>query len=339
MQRGLASLTVLLTVVTCGFYFGVKFPSRVELPSVESSASTITPIVSWLFPGDVQFTGLSHQPLPGCPPLPLLCRFDHVFNDVLVVSAPWRTEKWLRLSQQLARRNITHSIVHAYWGTSLGFSTLFKHLRRQKKGEGRRLNAGEVALTATWLEILSYLDRSPYENVLILDDDALLLTEEQFDLEFDRQMRLIPPDWKVLYLGMSITDWISDAFLLNVSEFNNLKRTHNQPLLLRKAWGQFAIALHRTAAADALSKQLADPFTRPFDDEGLPYACSKHAGKCMSFWPFLILPDLRSSALRVAKNGSLETLGKPWNFNYSSVDLSDVDTSIPSPLPVLRVNK
>lgn len=45
------------------------------------------------------------------------------------------------------------------------------------------------------MQILEYLLRSPYQNVLVLEDDALLLAGDAFDIEFDRQMRLVRPDW------------------------------------------------------------------------------------------------------------------------------------------------
>lgn len=92
---------------------------------------------------------------PGCPPKPELCRFHHVFSEVLIVSSPKRRSKWLRLSQQLRKRGIEHSIVHGYEGHSPSFTRIFQAGgdKLMKNGWSLRWKVTELALLASQIEV------------------------------------------------------------------------------------------------------------------------------------------------------------------------------------------
>ena len=312
-----------------------------QQPQAAKPATHATTTVTWMFPGDVRFPeNAPTRALPGCPPPPDLCRFHHVFSEVLVISAPWRLLQWLRLSQQLSKHNISHSMVHAYWGSHVGFARLFEEAGPMEGSRGQPVRAGQVALLTTMLEVLSYIARSPHESVLLLEDDALLPNDDVFDAEFDRQIRLVPPDWKQLYLGLSNLDWNGDWCLRDPAAFQEMERTgRRRPFAVNRAWGMFAVAFTRSAAGEMLAEQLRRPegLRLALDEPGQHHISTKYPGKTWSFWPFFVLPDLRNSTLRDNQpQMSLEAQGWRWRFNYSSVNLTGVDTSLPFPTPILR---
>ena len=293
------------------------------------------PVIRWMIPSDVSFppgaAAAPPIPLRGCPPRPALCRFADVFGEVLVITVPRRRAQWLRLSQQLSKHGIAHTLVHAVDGVA---SRAFRAAFAQTTGRnalGDPWRPTETALLSTHVDVLDYLLRSPFDNVLVLEDDALLLNDDRFAVEFDRQMRLVRPDWTQLYLGATIGHWGANPwgsgpegfYLENPDAFAAMDASGaHAPFPVRLAYGAFAIAWRRSVAAELLAAHAE--MSLVLDNNGTHVVAQRYPGRSLVFWPFLVAPDIRASELTGMDPGRREYFaGCKWN--WSSFNMSGAD--------------
>ena len=167
-------------------------------------------------------------PAPGCPPPPALCRLEHVFDEILVLSLPRFAGRTARILAQLRALGAPFTLIHAHDARSVGFLAL-------------KMDKSTMALLMTHVAIAEYIRRSPFRHVLLFEDDATLAND--FPPAFDAVARALPPDWSFLQLGQSILLKGGDPACLP-----------SGPLILRKAatcidayWGLFAVAFSRGA--------------------------------------------------------------------------------------------
>ena len=167
-------------------------------------------------------------PAPGCPRPPALCRLEHVFDEILVLSLPRFAARASRMVAQLRALDAPFTLIHAYDSRSLNFTY---------KG----LSGNTMALLTTVLAIADYVERSPFRHVLLFEDDATLAKD--FPAAFDALARALPSNWRFLQLGQTIRLRGGDPACLPAG-----------PLVLRTAatcieeyWGVFSSAFSRDA--------------------------------------------------------------------------------------------
>ena len=301
--------------------------------------------VRWLSPSDMYFSeNMTIPSLRGCPPTGQLCRPHHIFHQVFVITLPRRHKHWLRLSQQLRRRGVPHTLVHAYDGKSPGMR--FMHRAIQSRVEAmvgkevaaaKRWHSHDLALLASQIDILEYLDRSPYESVLVLQDSVLLLEAHTFDVEFDRQARLLPPDWKQFYLGakLELEGWDSINRLTDPRQLEDLEAGRQLTSLLgvRSVAGAFAVAWHRNVSAELIRLAADGGMVQPIEAASSALA-QRYDGKSLVAWPFLVLPE-PPKALRDMYPNTKEIEDKANHWSYAQADVSDADTNAPLPVHLL----
>ena len=298
-------------------------------PSQDAAAAgaAARPVVKWLYPADATFPpGARVANLTGCPARPARCQFGDVFNQVLVVTLPRRRAKWLRLTQQLTKHGIAHTLVHAVDGRgSRAFLNSFAQTGRTN-GWSLPWKSTELALLTVQVDILDYLARSPFDNVLVLEDDALLLNDDRFAFEFDRQMRLVRPDWTQLFLGATIDNWSDGVILEDGPAFRAMDAApaSHAPFPVKTIYGTFAVAWRRSVAEDILREHAN--MKLPLDNRGLHVVAQQYPGRTLVFWPFLIAPDVSTTDMQTmdaAKQASYARCRWDWKaFNMTPADTS-----------------
>ena len=211
-------------------------------------------------------------PAPGCPPPPALCRLEHVFDEILVLSLPRFAARASRVVAQLRALGAPFTLIHAHDARVVGAVAASADLR-----------PGEFALRLTHVAVLEHVQRSPFRNVLLVEDDATIASD--FPRAFDALARALPPDWRFLTLGQTLVPIDGRPACAPVGF----------PLALvlsgctRHFWGSFAVALERESAGLVLRELLASG--KPIDTE--PYKAVRRAFPARSFlaWPPLVAMD------------------------------------------------
>lgn len=320
-------------------------PQRLRLPAERQAApagadgvpsTDRRPVVKWLHPADHEFpaAGARAVNVSGCPPRPALCRFHHVFNEVLLVTLPRRRAKWLRLTQQLTKHGIAHTLVHAVDGRgSRAFANSFAQTGG-KNGWSLPWKPTELALLSVQVDILDYLLRSPFDNVLVLEDDAILMNDDRFAAEFDRQMRLVRPDWTQLFLGATIDTWTDGVILQDGPAFRAMDASGDHaPFPVKTIYGTFAVAWRRSVAEEILREHTN--MKLPLDNTGLHVVAQRYPGRTLVFWPFLIVPDVRTTDMQTMDQAKQESYSR-CRWDWPKYNMTPADASpAAAPLSVL----
>ena len=179
-------------------------------------------------------------PAPGCSLTgSRRCTLNDVFDEIIVLSLPRRKLEATRIRNQLRELGVRHTLVHAFDKRSASMQALAQNvLSVQQK-------AGVLALYKTQLAVFDYIQRSPFERFLILEDDVLL--RRDFPAAFDAGIRHIPTDWRILFLGANVrssarsAQWAAGGWWPETFASNGFYRPRN-------VWSSWAIAVHRDAA-------------------------------------------------------------------------------------------
>ena len=294
----------------------------------------------WIWPGQVWWPAAAADGSTtrhACPPPPTrrggaLCRLPHVFSEVLVLTLPRRRNRWLRLSQQLRKHGVPHTLVHGYDGKSRAWRLLHAATGGLDSG-GRLWQATELAVYATHVDVLDYLRRSPHAALLLLEDDAQLLNDDAFAAEFDRQMRQLPRRWEQLYLGASIRRWDASTLVNPTAVAQQIRAGGHRPFGLKKAFGAFAIGWVRRAAAPLLQSLARRPL--PLDRLATAHLAAVRPRATFAFWPFLVIPDVSDSDLRSATKVAQRRRYANTRWRWEAHNHSAPDVAAPLPLAIM----
>jgi hypothetical protein len=235
----------------------------------------------------------------GCPPRSLgqLCRVNHLFAHVFVLTLPRRRERWLRLSRQLWRLGISHTLLHGYDGQAAALAAMWAAGSARLQGTpARPMSADDVATFASHLDVLAFTASLPAASggVLLLADTAVLLDDEAFERQFDAQARLLPRAWKQLFLGGTLRS-TDRASLADPRGFAaQLARGVAKPVPAYHVKGTYAVGW-RPAGAATLLRFLADHPSK-LDRAATSFLAEAFPGHTLVFFPVLAIPDTAHAA-------------------------------------------
>jgi GR25 family glycosyltransferase involved in LPS biosynthesis len=179
-------------------------------------------------------------PAPGCPPEATgrLCRLQDVFDEIILISLPRFTSRLARARAQLRDLGVPYTLIHAFDAKGLANAA---DLAKIVMHDPREQHPGVFSLYLTHMGVLAYIERSPSERVLILEDDFIFCAD--FPRAFDTRVRRIPDDWRMLWLGALVekpTFYTNHELIERFSEVN-----YARPRIIATAW---AVGMHRDAA-------------------------------------------------------------------------------------------
>ncbi len=125
------------------------------------------------------------------------------FDKILVVSVPRFTDRHERLKQSLAGLQFDF-----FWGADklkLDYNaaktdgTYDEQMAQKLQRQGKALNPGEIACSLSHRNLYAAMIENGWKKVLILEDDALPITENLQHLP--EALKELPDNWELVYLG------------------------------------------------------------------------------------------------------------------------------------------
>ncbi|MES2734283.1 MAG: glycosyltransferase family 25 protein [Bacteroidota bacterium] len=141
---------------------------------------------------------------------PLSSTLHHVYNwrsdtlyfdQILVISLPFRRDRRENIYQQMSHRNISYTFFEAVDGKVLDINQLEEDFFSNYAK--RYLSSGSIGCALSHIRAWQQIVVQGWEYCLILEDDVIL--SDTFVEDLRVRMPEVPPDFDILYLGSGLT--------------------------------------------------------------------------------------------------------------------------------------
>lgn len=170
---------------------------------------------------------------------------------------------------------------------------------------------GSWCILKGYKNLLEQAKRQNYQKILILQDD--LLFHQDFIERFDQYIKMLPNNWKLLYLGASQHVW--------------------PPGFKSTSWYYHPAGTADGAFATAISSRVYDELIHeinkgvlPVDTGALRTIQKKYVNDCYVIYPNLIIADIRISDLRGQR--MFENTGQLFKWEITNYDVPEMDKTI-----------
>lgn len=167
---------------------------------------------------------------------------------------------------------------------------------------------GAFGYIDTYIRVLKDAKQKGYKSILILEDDVLL--SKDFNERIVSFFSKLPESWKFINLGASQYNW--DPVNLDEAHLHG----YYTPTQLDTC-GSFAIAINDSIYDELI--ELQSYFEAPFDHLPLGEIYKRYSSDCFVAFPFMVMPDVRSSSIRGSRNQLIHAHKMKWDpslFEY-----------------------
>jgi GR25 family glycosyltransferase involved in LPS biosynthesis len=245
--------------------------------------------------------------------------FDHIY----IVNLVRRVDRRQIMEQKLTKLNIKAEFFPAEDGTSdynlrefLDYSNApvdqnNAHEIEIKLKRKAIFSPGEWGTLKTYKNILKEAGERGFEKILCLEDDTIFAKD--FEELFKQAGKIIPDNWKILYLGASQHTWEENTDLIIPDNlFDDITRVkYYLPL---NTDGAFAIGLKKQVFSTIISE--ISKMNCAFDSGALRNATKVFKGDCFVLSPNLIIADVRESDIRIGRKQNSFAEIVRWNLNF-----------------------
>ena len=148
--------------------------------------------------------------------------------------------------------------------------------------------------------------KNKYKQILILEDDVIF--HKDFNNLFNRKIRSIPDDWKLLFLGSSMHKWRYEQ---------RCKIHHDYVIPKGSIPGAFALGIDSECYIPIINQ--LKKLDSAWDLAPLKFINTIYHNKCFVMKPNIIIADTRDSDIREAK--SLEIKSKDCDWKLTEYDI------------------
>jgi len=158
------------------------------------------------------------------------------------------------------------------------------------------VSPGAWGILKTYRKLVSEARDHGYDKILCLEDDVIFA--KNFGEMFNQAVKIIPANWKILYLGASQHSWEENTDLVTPPAIfdENDRVQFYYPL---NTDGAFAVGLRSPAFEFLLAE--TEGMNCPFDSGALRKAASTFTGECFVLKPNLVIADVSDSDIRVGR--------------------------------------
>lgn len=168
----------------------------------------------------------------------------------------------------------------------------------------------------TYHKILEQAKISGYRRILCFDDDVLF--HKNFHAEFDRFIREVGENWKLLYLGATQHTW-------NLPKTNRYRDSSKTEYDVQEPFyyplitdGSFAIGID-SSIYDLLIEEI-ERFNAPFDSGPLRRVCELYQEQCFVAQPNLVIADVSDSNIGIGRNQYELAEKVKWDMELYDID-------------------
>lgn len=221
------------------------------------------------------------------------------FDRIFVLNLKKREDRKNRMISRLNKAEITnYEFIEAIDGSIQPYLSIYNY---KLKYNGFFESPGAMGILFTVYKVLMYSKAKKYNNILILEDDAIF--HKDFKDNFNKKIANIPSDWKLLYLGTSMH---SDR-LKKCSLNNNFIRS------VGTITGAFGIGINSSIFNELLIS--IKNTNKPWDIGPLRDINVKYHNQVVILYPYLIICDTVDSNLRESVSLTNTASICSWNIN------------------------
>lgn len=215
------------------------------------------------------------------------------FNHIYILNLKQDVIKMNRITKLFEEIGVKVEFVEAIYGKSepylSEFNNNYKHTLK---------NAGAYGYSLTMIKIFKDAIEKRYKKILVCDDDIIF--HNDFLNEFDKNIRKIPFDWKVLFFGLS-GPWSGVNVNSEIKLFN-----FNKSFLTNVANcdGSYCMGYDVTILQTLID--VCQKFDAPFDTAIIKYFTTNNIKNIYAFYPYLVLADTTTSNIQFRESDTLE---------------------------------
>jgi GR25 family glycosyltransferase involved in LPS biosynthesis len=252
-----------------------------------------------------------------------LSSLNNYFDHIYVVNLARRADRREEMLKKLTRLKIKAEFFPAEDGTSeenlKEFSEYYHTpIDPEKANEVEiRLKRKAIFSPGEWGTLKSYrnifLDAASrgFEKILCLEDDVIFA--KNFEELFNKAARIIPENWKILYLGASQHSWQENADIITPSDKFDDKIPVKYYLPLNTD-GAFAFGASKQVFSYLITE--IEKMNCAFDSGALRRATKAFTGECFVLNPNLIIADVSESDIRAGRKQSDFAKIARWDLNF-----------------------
>jgi len=158
------------------------------------------------------------------------------------------------------------------------------------------VSPGAWGILKTYRKLLSEARERGYGSILCLEDDVVFAKD--FEKMFGQALKIMPENWKVLYLGASQHTWEEGADIITPEGVFS----ENSPVcyyLPLNTDGAFAVGLRADIIPFLLDESSA--MNCPLDSGALRSAARRFKSECFVLLPNLVIADVSQSDIRTGR--------------------------------------
>lgn len=198
------------------------------------------------------------------------------FDNIYIINLKKDVEKKERIRSIFSKYNIKCEFFEAVYGKEV------PDLEKYHKENTTLKSPGQYGYSLSMIKIFEDAIQKKYKKILVCDDDIIL--KKNFLYEFDVNIKSIPYDWKVLFMGLS-GPWSFHEKIFLYNHDLNLNYTTN----LIGCDGSFCVGYDSLIFKDII--RITKEFMYPYDTQLIEYLNSNLQIDKYAFYPHLVIAD------------------------------------------------
>lgn len=198
------------------------------------------------------------------------------FDNIYIINLKKDIEKRERIIRIFNKYNIKCEFFEAVYGKEV------PDLKKYYKENTNLKSPGQYGYSLSMIKILEDAIEKNYKKILVCDDDIIL--KKNFLYEFDLNIKSIPYDWKVLFMGLSGPWSFHEKIFLYNHDFK-LNYTTN----LIGCDGSFCVGYDSIIFKEII--EVTKEFIYPYDTQLIKYLNNNLQIDKYAFYPHLVIAD------------------------------------------------